>query len=87
MKSSEIPSAEAGETGIPKTKVLIQIMAQANTRHLSLHNGRKLGKKAWAFFRTRSPGRSWGPGGRGKQIYISQEATQEEQMRKSNNNK
>lgn len=36
MKSSETPSAESGETEIPKTKILIQTVTQANTRHLSL---------------------------------------------------
>lgn len=68
MRSSETPSAKAGETGIPKTKVLIQTMAETNTWHLSLCGGRQLGKRGWVFFSTFPPGRSWGTEERGTQI-------------------
>ena len=68
MRSSETPSAKSGETGIPKTKVLIQTMAETNTRHLSLCCGRQLGKRGWVFFSTLPPGRPWGTGERGTQI-------------------
>ena len=68
MRSSETPSAKSGETGIPKTKVLTQTMAETNTRHVSPCRGRQLEKSGWVFFSTLSPGRPCGTGEGGTQI-------------------
>lgn len=87
MESSEIPAAESGEPGIPKTKALTQTITQTNTVPLPV----QVVRNTWvdgAFLEPTisSPERSWGLW-KGANKYISLEEIQEKQMRKSNNNK
>lgn len=89
MGSSEIPAADSGEPGIPKTKVLTQTITQANNARTSPPcRCRKLGKTGPSSepVVVSPPERSWGLW-EGANKSISLEEIREEQMRKSNNNK